>query len=58
MASFTMGSSCGVLEELDFGSVEVMRTSSIRASARWDKKQFYAKSKVSNPTNLELLLLN
>ena len=33
MASFTMGSSCGVLEDLGFGSVEAIKTLSIRGSA-------------------------
>ena len=33
MASFTTGSSCGVLEDLGFGSVEAMKTLSIRGSA-------------------------
>ena len=47
-----------MLEELGFGSVETMKMLSIRGSVRRDKRQFYAKSKVSTPTNLELLLLN
>ena len=29
MASYAMGSSCGVLEELGIGSVEVMKTLSV-----------------------------
>ena len=33
MVSFTTGSSCGVLEDLGFGSVEAMKTLSIRGSA-------------------------
>jgi len=32
MAFYATGSSCSVLEELDFGSVEVMKTLSIRGS--------------------------
>ena len=33
MAFYATGSSCSVLEELDFRSVEVMKTLSIRGSA-------------------------
>ena len=55
---YATGNSCGVLEELVFGSVEVMKTLSVHGPARWDKRQFRAKTTVSTWTNLELMLLN
>ena len=41
--SYATGNSCGVLEELVFGSVKVMKTLSVHGPAHWDKRQFVLK---------------
>ena len=51
MASYATDSSCSVLEELGF---EVVKTPCVRGSAPGFKRQFHAKTTVSNTrTNLE-----
>ena len=47
MVSYATGSSSSVLEELGFGSIEVVKTLSVHGPACSDKRQFCAKTTVS-----------